>query len=122
MLTNPVDTPHGIIDHKKVRTSRTRCTLPHDNTQLRVLDMDTANLLRHFPWACDFLHQGSQGDHRVLVHCQAGVSRSATVRAHHCTNAHTPMLNTQRTLKMMMMMMCPSHHTTHVCRWWLRTS
>lgn len=40
-------------------------------------DSKEEDLLRHFDAACDFIH--SHRDKRVLVHCQAGVSRSATI-------------------------------------------
>jgi hypothetical protein len=40
-------------------------------------DSRSANLLQHFDAACDFIH--THRDKRVLVHCQAGVSRSATI-------------------------------------------
>jgi hypothetical protein len=38
-------------------------------------DSNTADLLQHFDAACNFIHQHK----RVLVHCQAGVSRSPTI-------------------------------------------
>ncbi len=66
-------THDGSVSHASASSSSTA------HQQLRVLDMDSANLLRHFPWTCEFLEEGSQGSNRVLVHCQAGVSRSVTV-------------------------------------------
>jgi hypothetical protein len=40
-------------------------------------DSPYTDLSQHFDEACDFIHQ--YRDRRVLIHCQAGVSRSATI-------------------------------------------
>lgn len=48
--------------------------------RIREWDNPTSNLLDHFEYTCAFIHKqviSKQG--RVLVHCQAGVSRSATI-------------------------------------------
>jgi hypothetical protein len=42
-----------------------------------VQDSRYADLSRHFDAACDFIH--AYRAKRVLVHCQAGISRSATI-------------------------------------------
>lgn len=42
-------------------------------------DSHTAPLHEHFDAATDFIHAQIQEGKRVLVHCQAGISRSATI-------------------------------------------
>ena len=42
-------------------------------------DVSHANLLPHLPKAVQFIAQALQGGGRVMVHCAAGISRSATV-------------------------------------------
>ena len=42
-------------------------------------DMEEANLLPHFPQAVHFIRTALGNGGKVLVHCQAGVSRSASV-------------------------------------------
>lgn len=42
-------------------------------------DMEEANLLPHLPKAVHFIKSGLDNGGKVLVHCQAGVSRSASV-------------------------------------------
>jgi len=46
---------------------------------ISVVDDEGENLLSHFPDAFDFIHGAIEGGGRVLVHCAAGVSRSASV-------------------------------------------
>ncbi len=48
---------------------------------LDVVDVESADLLSHLPDLCDFIDEARQGGGVVYVHCAAGVSRSATVRA-----------------------------------------
>ena len=48
--------------------------------QVPVRDIETANIARYFPTTCYFLrHQLLELKQSVLVHCMAGVSRSATI-------------------------------------------
>lgn len=51
--------------------------------QLRipVEDVEYADLLIHLPMACRFIHQALSEGGVVLVHCEQGLSRSATVVA-----------------------------------------
>lgn len=42
-------------------------------------DDGNANILQHFDAACHFIHQHIMSGGVVLVHCQAGMSRSATI-------------------------------------------
>lgn len=42
-------------------------------------DADDANILQHLHDACEFIHNHIEDGNAVLVHCQAGISRSATV-------------------------------------------
>lgn len=46
---------------------------------INVLDMPFENLIRHFKPAIDFIKQAIKGGGTVLVHCYAGISRSASV-------------------------------------------
>lgn len=53
---------------------------PNDLTYkvINVLDSSNQSLLRHFPAAIQFIKDGMSRGGAVLVHCYAGVSRSAT--------------------------------------------
>lgn len=42
-------------------------------------DMEEANLLPHFEQAVQFIKSALEQGGKVLVHCQAGISRSASV-------------------------------------------
>ena len=44
-------------------------------------DTDTTNIIQHFPGVCDFINEARMRSKGVLVHCQAGVSRSSTLVA-----------------------------------------
>jgi dual specificity phosphatase 12 len=46
---------------------------------INVLDMPNENLLRHFKAATDYIKAAIKSGGIVLVHCYAGVSRSASV-------------------------------------------
>ena len=45
---------------------------------INVLDMPYVNISRHFPVAIQFMKEGMTEGNSVLVHCYAGVSRSAS--------------------------------------------
>ena len=47
---------------------------------ISVPDMPSTNLLQHMPGAVAFIEQAISTGGSILVHCMAGVSRSATVR------------------------------------------
>ena len=47
--------------------------------RVAVRDEDSANILPYLPGAADLIQQQLQAGNSVLVHCQRGVSRSATV-------------------------------------------
>jgi dual specificity phosphatase 12 len=49
--------------------------------RIPVEDEDTADLLIHFPAACQFIDHALQARGTVLVHCLQGLSRSAAVVA-----------------------------------------
>jgi predicted protein tyrosine phosphatase len=42
-------------------------------------DIEMEPIAHHFEEACDFIHKHVTSGGRVLVHCQAGISRSATI-------------------------------------------
>lgn len=44
-------------------------------------DTDKTNIIEHFPKACDFIAEARLHSQGVLVHCQAGVSRSTSLVA-----------------------------------------
>ncbi|KAH7061885.1 dual specificity protein phosphatase 12 [Auriculariales sp. MPI-PUGE-AT-0066] len=46
---------------------------------LPILDSPTFDILQHLPRCVDFVRQALDGGGRIYVHCQAGISRSATV-------------------------------------------
>merc|ERR1712099_24487 len=45
---------------------------------IKANDCASQNLGKEFPRICQILKNASEGNERVLVHCQAGISRSAT--------------------------------------------
>ncbi|KAF9780231.1 phosphatases II [Thelephora terrestris] len=61
----PADLPAGGIKHLRIP----------------VEDRDYVDLLIHFPAACRFIHQAITEGGTVLVHCNQGASRSATIVA-----------------------------------------
>ena len=52
--------------------------------RIPVEDVDYADLLIHLPSACQFINQALQSGGVVFVHCDQGISRSATVVAAYC--------------------------------------
>eukprot|EP01117_Protostelium_nocturnum_P015969 TRINITY_DN6231_c0_g1_i4.p1 TRINITY_DN6231_c0_g1~~TRINITY_DN6231_c0_g1_i4.p1 ORF type:complete len:514 (+),score=140.82 TRINITY_DN6231_c0_g1_i4:288-1829(+) len=49
-----------------------------DYLQLDILDWPGEDILSHFDYACDFMRDAIWSNSNVLVHCAAGVSRSAS--------------------------------------------
>lgn len=45
------------------------------------MDVDEQNIIQYFDETNDFIQQTYKAGGRILVHCQAGVSRSATILA-----------------------------------------
>lgn len=45
---------------------------------MELVDSRTINLLDYFEEMNNFIHEGRKSGGRVLVHCEAGMSRSAT--------------------------------------------
>ncbi|CAF1167814.1 unnamed protein product [Adineta steineri] len=64
----------------------------HSNIILLALDahdIDDYDISAHFPVALNFIHKSLQaGDGAILVHCAAGVSRSALITAAYLMIAH----------------------------------
>jgi dual specificity phosphatase 12 len=65
-----------------------RSSKPHEFSQGKMIrliipveDSGTENLLQHFPRSTEFITSALQDGGKVLVHCQAGASRSPTVVA-----------------------------------------
>ncbi|KAK9812886.1 hypothetical protein WJX72_005260 [[Myrmecia] bisecta] len=52
---------------------------PYKQLLIEAEDAEDTNLLKHFPSCLRFISEGLAGGGRVLVHCVAGVSRSATI-------------------------------------------
>jgi len=52
---------------------------PREYLHIAVYDMEEAGLLEHLPRGIEFIKKGLESGGKVLVHCAAGVSRSATV-------------------------------------------
>ena len=50
-----------------------------EHLKIDVEDLPTADLEPHFPTACDFIHACLKANGRVLVHCNMGISRSASI-------------------------------------------
>eukprot|EP00884_Botryococcus_braunii_P003464 jgi/Botrbrau1/13118/Bobra.0187s0075.1 len=46
--------------------------------QIALSDLETSDILSHLPGCVDFIREALQSGGRILVHCMAGVSRSAT--------------------------------------------
>ena len=51
----------------------------YSRLHIQLEDADHANLLPHFTKAISFIDCALNSDGKVLVHCAAGISRSATV-------------------------------------------
>ncbi|KAM0791179.1 hypothetical protein ACM66B_005663 [Microbotryomycetes sp. NB124-2] len=72
---------HGIT-HVVAAMRQTYESLPGMTVhRVPVDDTDTTNIIQHFPQVCDFIAQARLDSQGVLVHCQAGISRSATLVA-----------------------------------------
>lgn len=64
-----------------IAAMRQKYTAPDDIELNRVLIDDDArtNVMAHFPRVNDIIHEALAAGKSVLVHCQAGVSRSTTL-------------------------------------------
>ncbi|CAK5020602.1 unnamed protein product [Meloidogyne enterolobii] len=58
-----------------------QCLFPENITYLALtaLDVPTENLKRHFDKAVKFIYNAVENGGKVLIHCNAGVSRSTTI-------------------------------------------
>ena len=66
--------------YKEDAVGRERSLLATKQLTVKVADMPHTDLLSHLPEAVDFISAALEGGGSCLVHCMAGVSRSATVR------------------------------------------
>ncbi len=55
-----------------------------EHKQLVLSDVRLSNLLQHLPGTCDTIAAALAAGGKVLVHCFAGISRSATVSWPNC--------------------------------------
>ena len=55
---------------------------------IRLEDVTTSNLLQHFPEAVSFIDEAFENGGRVLVHCNLGASRSATITIAYLMHSH----------------------------------
>ncbi|KAI9255914.1 dual specificity phosphatase [Helicostylum pulchrum] len=55
--------------------------LPVEYKNINVMDVDNENLIQYFDETNDFIQQTYKAGGRILIYCQAGVSRSVTVLA-----------------------------------------
>ena len=75
------------LNAHKIKAVLTVGTQVHFTLQAKVLghlhvqveDSLTANLIQHFPKCFEFIDAHVKENRNVLIHCAAGVSRSATV-------------------------------------------
>jgi protein-tyrosine phosphatase len=51
----------------------------YDYLKIPIKDLSTSNVLIHLHYACEYIEQALASGSAVLVHCQRGVSRSASV-------------------------------------------
>lgn len=75
---------------------------PHFPGQLVYLvlpleDTVEQSLVMYLPQACEYIHQARMGGGRVLVHCRAGVSRSASIVLAYIMQTHQLRLQTALT-------------------------
>lgn len=64
--------PRAIEEHTPPPTSKIT------SKQIHMLDCPYVNIIAHFPEICIFIHQALTTGGKTLVHCRAGVSRSAS--------------------------------------------
>ncbi|KAL7416113.1 hypothetical protein BDY24DRAFT_368944 [Mrakia frigida] len=81
---------HGITRVVSVLRGSVPTTEGIDSQTIPVDDIPSADLLAHLPAAVDYIRQALSDDVEggVLVHCQAGMSRSATVVAAYLMSEH----------------------------------
>ena len=77
MLTHIPVLQSAINNHADVSTLVRKLSRTH--MVIDVCDDNDANLLQHFDKALQFIQNALAAKGRVLVHCHAGVSRSASV-------------------------------------------
>lgn len=49
--------------------------------QIPIDDSDSTNIILHFPTTCEFIKNALNLNQSILIHCQAGISRSTTIIA-----------------------------------------
>jgi protein-tyrosine phosphatase len=75
---NGLDYPRYGFTHV-VNVTKNNNRYPISNVWLKIDDIETSDLYSHLDKITSLIHNKINNGEKVLVHCQAGISRSATV-------------------------------------------
>lgn len=101
---------HGITHIVNASASKNWFPLKYQYCKIDIFDWPGADIQQHFPLTNQFIQQGLQSGGKVLVHCHAGVSRSATLVLAYLLEHHELSLqNALKLLKTARECICPNH-------------